>query len=97
MSLEVLYETETREVRAWCGDSKQFGAYKPKAGQAVVVLSIKVANIPQGDDYMVDLDAKTVYPRIPYVPSPNYKAQWKLAQTPAAKLTVLGKKMGWVE
>lgn len=94
MSLEVVYDIGTGEVRAWCADPKRFGNLKAKAGQKVVVLPIKVATIPPGRDYMVDLDAKTVYPRTPHVEPPDYKAQWKVAKTPAEKLSILGRMMG---
>lgn len=69
MTLEVMYDTGTLEVRAWCGDPTQFGNFNPGAGQAVVVFPMDVADIPQGSDYMVDLEAEIVYPTT--FPSPN--------------------------
>lgn len=90
--LEVLYDTGTGAVRAWCGDPDQHGNYESKAGQAVVILSIDVADIPRGRDYMVDLDTETVIPATPHVPPPDYKQEWKDAKTTADKVKVLGRK-----
>lgn len=92
--LEVLYDIGTGEVRAWCGDPEQFGELKAKAGQAVIVLPVDVKDIPQGSDYMVDLDTETVYPATPHVPPPDYKQEWKDAKTAADKIKVLGRKAG---
>lgn len=95
MSLEVLYDTGTLEVRAWCGDPEQFGNLVAGDGQAVVVLPIMVEDIAKGSDYMIDLPGETVYPETPYVPPPDFKALWVAAPNSVAKLALLGKKMGW--
>lgn len=101
MTLEVLYDTGSGEVRAWCGDPEERGNFKPKEGQAVVILPIDVANIIPGEDYVVDLDAGKVHTVMPDLPLPDYKAEWWAAKTPADKLKVLGRKAeldpGWME
>lgn len=66
--LEVLYDVATREVRAWCGDERQFGNFKPKEGQAVVVLPVDPPTF-ESDWYKVDLENKKVVGNPDYIPS----------------------------
>ena len=63
--LEVLYDEATKEVRGWCGDPNEFGNFKPKAGQAVVVLPIDIP--PMSDTYTVDLVGQKVVVNPAYV------------------------------
>ncbi len=51
--LEVLYDKDTKEVRAWNGDMKVKGNLKPKAGQEVVILPIDPPDF-ESDWYKVD-------------------------------------------
>lgn len=69
MMLEVLYDTATKRVRAWCGDESQFGNFSPVAGQEVVILPIDVSDIPESDWYTVDLVGEKLDPNPGYEPS----------------------------
>lgn len=51
--LEVLYDKDTKEVRAWNGDDKVQGNFKPKAGQGVIILPIDPPNF-ESDWYKVE-------------------------------------------
>ena len=57
--LEVLYDTTTKEVRAWNADMSVKGKLKPKEGQEVVIWDIP---IPKFDsrEYKVDEANQTV-------------------------------------
>ena len=64
--LEVLYDTATKEVRAWNADMKVKGNLKPKEGQKVVILPIDPP-IESGW-YKVDLVNKQIVGNPDYVP-----------------------------
>lgn len=57
--LEILYDTTTKEVRAWNADMSVKGNLKPKEGQEVVIWDIP---IPKFDsrEYKVDEANQTV-------------------------------------
>lgn len=57
--LEVLYDTTTKEVRAWNADMKVKGNLKPKEGQKVVILPIDPPAF-ESDWYKIDLVNKQV-------------------------------------
>ena len=80
MMLEVLYDTVTLKKHGHCADPDQFGLLNPKAGQKVVILALKLEDVPEGSDYIVDLDAETLTPQTPPVVKPDFKAQWKVAK-----------------
>ncbi len=63
--LKVLYDKATMEVRGWCADSKQFGNFPVKKGQAIVILD---SGIPDKSDvYTVDLVAQAILGNPDYV------------------------------
>lgn len=64
--LEVLYDIATKEVRAWNGDDSVPGHFKPKEGQAVVILPIAPPDF-ESDIYFVDLDNQQVIGNPDYV------------------------------
>ncbi len=66
--LEVLYDTATKEVRGWCGDSTQFGNFPVGKGQAIVILEGDPPTF-EGDVYHVDLGAREVIGNPDYVPT----------------------------
>ena len=66
--LEVLYETETKEVRGWCADPKQFNNFSPKLEQDITILPINLEDILESDDYWVDLPNQTLLPNPDYEP-----------------------------
>lgn len=70
--LEVLYDTTNNEVRGWCADPDQFDNFKPKEGQEVVILPVDVADIPESDDYWVDLTNKKLLGNPDYVPPETF-------------------------
>ncbi len=57
--LEVLYDKDTKEVRGWCADSKQFGNFTAKKGQEVVILDCGPPTV-ESNVYTVDLAAQTI-------------------------------------
>lgn len=57
--LEVLYDVETKEVRGWCADEKQFGNFRPKHSQKVAILPIELPNYDSLQFY-IDLGVMTI-------------------------------------
>lgn len=57
--LEVLYDTATKEVRAWNADMSVKGNLNPKNGQEVVIWSIDPPTL-ESDWYKVDLKRKRI-------------------------------------
>ncbi|MBA7672709.1 hypothetical protein ES703_80895 [subsurface metagenome] len=57
--LEVLYNIDTKEVRAWNADMSVKGNLKPKEGQKVVILPVDPPAF-ESDIYYVDFKAKKV-------------------------------------
>ena len=64
--LEVLYDTNTKEVRAWNADDKVQGNFKPKVGQEVIILPISPPDF-ESDWYKVDLANKKVVGNPDYI------------------------------
>ena len=67
MSLEILYNTATLEVRAWNGDDTVQGHFNPKPGQAVVIFPGESPNF-ESDQFYVDLPNQQVVGNPDYVP-----------------------------
>lgn len=67
--LEILYETNTKEVRAWNADEAVQGNLDPQPGQSVVVFPIDPPTI-DSDVYYVNLATQTLIPNPDYVPTP---------------------------
>ncbi|KKK71351.1 hypothetical protein LCGC14_2914790 [marine sediment metagenome] len=65
--LEALYDKSTKEVLGWCADSKQFGNFTAKKGQAIVILDCDIPTV-ESDVYRVDLVAQTILDNPDYVP-----------------------------
>lgn len=57
--LEILYDTATKEVRAWNADMKVRGNFKPKEGQEVAILPIDPPTF-DSDIYFIDLASKRI-------------------------------------
>lgn len=57
--LEIVYDKDTKEVRAWCADSKEFGNFRPKEGQEVVIWDIPIPSF-ESQEYKVDVTSRTV-------------------------------------
>jgi len=57
--LEILYDTATKEVRAWNADMRVKGNLKPKEGQEVVIWDIDPPAF-DSDAWFVDLANKQV-------------------------------------
>ena len=65
--IEVLYDTDTKEVRGWCADPKQFGNFTAKKEQRIVILDCEIPTA-ESDVYRVDLAARKVVGNPDYVP-----------------------------
>ena len=65
--LEILYDTATKEIRAWNADDKVQGNLKPKTGQEVVIFPIDPPSF-NSDWYKVDLVNKQIVGNPDYVP-----------------------------
>ena len=65
--LETLYDKSTKEVLGWCADSKQFGNFTAKKGQAIVILDCDIPTV-ESDVYRVDLVAQELVGNPDYAP-----------------------------
>ena len=72
--LEILYDTQTKEVRAWNADMKVKGNLKPKEGQKVVIFPIDPPSF-ESDIYYVDLANKQIKGNPGYVPPAPFNAR----------------------
>lgn len=73
--LEILYDKDTKEVRAWNADESVQGNLQPKAGQEVVIFPIDPPAFESGE-YKVDLATQSIIDGNPdYVPVESYNAK----------------------
>lgn len=74
--LEILYDKQTKEVRGWCTDEEQFGKFKLKQGEEIVILPISPPSYIS-DHFFVDLTGKKIYgkPLTLFQPSRNLKLE----------------------
>ena len=91
--LEVLYEQDSKIIRAWNADDSTQGNFKPKAGQAIILLPGEPP-IFDSDVYYVDLKNRQVVANPSYIQPPDPKAEWQAARTEAEKLAVLARRLG---
>jgi len=72
--LEILYDTTTMLVAAWCADPSQFGNFTPTPEQDIVIFPIDPPSAPS-DWYKVDLVKRTIEVNPDYDPlSPDIRA-----------------------
>ncbi len=64
--LEVLYDKDTKEVRGWCADPKQFGNFPVKEEQDIVILPGGPPSF-ESDVYTIDLKKKLILGNPAYV------------------------------
>lgn len=69
-TLEVLYDIDTLEIRAWNADDATHGNFKPKAGQKIVIVPGGPPDF-RSDIYHVDLGNKLVVGNPDYVTAIN--------------------------
>lgn len=67
--LEILYDTTTKEVRAWNADESVLGNLDPQSGQEVVIFPIDPPTF-DSDVYYVDLADQKLIPNPDYTPTP---------------------------
>lgn len=72
--LEILYDTATKEVRAWNADDSVQGNLKPKEGQEVVIFPIDPPTF-ESDVYFVDLANKKLVGNPDYIPVEPFNAK----------------------
>lgn len=65
--LEILYNKNSMLVRGWRGNEKDFGAFKPKKDEAVVLLPIQIPTV-DSDIFTLDLSAQKLLPNPEYIP-----------------------------
>lgn len=65
--LEILYDTATKEVRAWNADMSVKGNLTPKEGQGVVIFPIDPPTF-DSDWYKVDLENQAIVGNPDYTP-----------------------------
>lgn len=81
--LEILYDVNTLEVRAWNADAQVTGNFSVTPEQDVVIFPVEPPDF-ESDWYKVDLESQTVYGNPDYEPlSPDLKrARELLANSP---------------
>jgi len=92
MSLEVLYDISTKEIRAWNADESVQGNLPPKPGQAVVILPTELPGFAS-DLYFVDLENQQVLGNPEYKPEPDWTDLYQAATTNTTKLSVIAQKL----
>lgn len=100
--LEVLYFTVTKKVKAWCADPDQFGNFKPKPKEAIVILPINPPDY-DSDQFYVDLGNQTIYGE-PIPPDSDYVRACELLANPPTAISqpemwelmrIFGRKLGY--
>lgn len=93
MSLEILYDIDTKAIRALNADESQQGNLIPKEGQAVIVLPIGLPSFTS-DVYYVDLESGQLVGNPAYIKPLSWKESWKAATTTDARLEVMARRLG---
>jgi len=102
--LEVRYNTDTKEITAWCGDEAQFGNLE-REGHAVVILNIPIPSQEAGA-YLFDEATQALIDNPDYIdPTPPdvIRAREILATSPSVitqpemweLMRIFGRKLGF--
>ena len=85
--LEILYNTTSLVVKAWCGDEDQFGNFDPGPGQAVVIYPIDPPGF-ESDWYKLDMVNQTIVGNPDYEPTDYHARVRALLATSPENITM---------
>lgn len=89
--LEIRYNTDTKELTAWCGDPEQFGSLdRGRDNEAIIVLDIPIPTKPM-EALLYDEASQTL------IDNPDYVEPEPLAFTASPPGEAIGKRIRNIE